>query len=37
MELEEYKARGLDNPLHEVEHYGKVLHYNSEPEKEMIK
>ena len=38
MEFEEYKARGLDNPfIHEVEHYGKVLHYDPEPEKEMIR
>jgi len=38
MEFEEYKARGLDNPfIHEVEHYGKVLHYDPEPEKEIIR
>jgi hypothetical protein len=38
MELGEYKARGIDNPfIYEVEHYGKVLYYNPEPEKEMIK
>ena len=38
MELEEYKARGIDNPfIYEVEHYGKVLYYNPETEKGIIK
>jgi len=38
MELEEYKARGIDNPLiYEVERYGKLLYYDPEPEKERVK
>ena len=38
MELEEYKARGIDNPfIYEVEHYGKVLYHDPEPEKEIVK
>jgi len=38
MELEEYRARGLDNPfIFEVEHHGKLLYYDPEPEKERVK
>jgi len=38
MGLEEYRVRGLDNPLiYEIEHYGKLLYYDPESEKEMVK
>jgi len=38
MGLEEYTAKGLDNPfIYEVERYGKLLYYDPKPGKERVR